>query len=142
LSGVAGLRERGFGAAWSRSRVFLQSVRPCGCTDVFCWGVAGAGLVLPATGLEFVAGGEADIVELMLRFQHIVHNSFMDTKPATRHPITCEFGGETHKATYWVAGKILTVATGRGGKSKQVGTMEPEVLARQLLLELVKAGKA
>jgi hypothetical protein len=107
----------------------------------FYWGVAGAWLVLPETDLELVAGGEAVIVELMPRIRHIVHNSFMDTKPATRHPITCEFDGETHKATYWVAGKILTVATGRGGKSKQVGTMEPEVLARQLLLELVKAGK-
>jgi hypothetical protein len=28
-----------------------------------------------------------------------------------------------------------------GGKSKQVGTMEPEALAKQLLLEMVKAGK-
>ena len=66
----------------------------------------------------------------------------MDTKPPSRHPIICEFDGETHKATYWVAGKILTVATRKGGHSKQVGTMEPEVLAKQLLLELVKAGKA
>ena len=98
--------------------------------------------MLPETGLAWVVGGEADIVQLMPRFQTIVHNPCMDTKPATRHPITCEFDGETHKATYWVAGKILTVATGKGGKSKQVGTMEPEVLARQLLLELVKAGKA
>jgi hypothetical protein len=141
LSGLAGLRERGFGAAWSRSRVFLQSVRPCGCTDFFI----GALPELPDCCLRQTSnwwlGGEAVIVELMPRIRHIVHNSFMDTKPATRHPITCEFDGETHKATYWVAGKILTVATGRGGKSKQVGTMEPEVLARQLLLELVKAGK-
>lgn len=97
--------------------------------------------MLPETGLELVAGGEADIVELMPRIRHIVHNSFMDRKPLPRYPVTCEFDGETHKATYWVAGKILTVATGKGGKSKQVGTMEPEVLARQLLLELVKAGK-
>lgn len=89
-----------------------------------------------------VVGGEVDIVELMPRIQHIVHNRFMDRKPLPRHPVTCEFDGETHKATYWVAGKILTVATGRGGNSKQVGTMEPEVLAKQLLLELVKAGKA
>ena len=106
------------------------------------WGFAGAGLTLPETCLAWVVGREADIVELMPRIQHIVHNLVMDTKPPTRYPITCEFDGETHKATYWVAGKILTVATGRGGKSKQMGTMEPEVLARQLLLELVKAGKA
>lgn len=50
--------------------------------------------------------------------------------------------GKTHKGTYWVAGKILTVSTGLGGKSKQVGTTEPEALAEQLLLDLVKAGKA
>lgn len=98
--------------------------------------------MLPQTHLAWLVGGEADIVQVMPRFQHIVDNRFMDTKPPRRHPITCEFDGEKHKATYWVAGKILTVATGRGGNSKQVGTMEPEVLARQLLLELVKAGKA
>ena len=98
--------------------------------------------MLPGTRREQVVGREADIVEGMLRIQHIVDNCFMNTKPPLRHPVTCQFDGETHKATYWVAGKILAVATGRGGKSKQVGTMEPEVLARQLLLELVKAGKA
>ena len=72
----------------------------------------------------------------------IGHNSTMDNDPPVRHPIACEIDGKTHKGTYWVAGKILTVATGGGGKSKQVGTMEPEALAMQLLRELVKAGKA
>ncbi len=66
----------------------------------------------------------------------------MDKNPPPRYPITCEFEDRTHKGTYWVAGKILTVATGGGGKSKQVGTMKPEQLAMLLLLELVKAGKA
>ena len=66
----------------------------------------------------------------------------MDRKPLPRHPITCEYQGKTHKGIYWVAGKILTVATGLGGKSKQVGTTEAEQLAKQLLLDLVKAGKA
>ena len=66
----------------------------------------------------------------------------MDTPPLPRHPVTCEVGSKTHKGTYWVAGKILTVATGWGGRSRQVGSMQPELLARQLLLELVKAGKA
>ena len=78
----------------------------------------------------------------MRRIEHIVHNRRMDTKPLPRYPITCEIDGKTHKGTYWVAGKILTVSTGLGGKSKQVGTMESEGLARQLLLELLKAGKA
>ena len=66
----------------------------------------------------------------------------MDTKQPSRHSITCEFEGQTHKGIYWIAGKILTVATGGGGKSKQVGTMKAEELAKQLLLDLVKAGKA
>jgi hypothetical protein len=78
----------------------------------------------------------------MRRIEHIVHNRCMDAKPLPRYPITCETDGKTHKGTYWVAGKILTVSTGLGGKSKQVGTMEPEALAKRLLLELVKAGKA
>jgi hypothetical protein len=66
----------------------------------------------------------------------------MDHPPPARHPVTCEIDGKAYKGTYWIAGKILTVATGGGGKSKQVGTMEPEALAMQLLRELVKAGKA
>jgi len=78
----------------------------------------------------------------MRRIEHIVDNRCMDTKPLPRYPITCETDGRTYKGTYWVAGKILTVSTGLGGKSKQVGTTEPEALEKQLLLELVKAGKA
>ena len=66
----------------------------------------------------------------------------MDSTPPKRHPVTCEVDGKTHQGTYWVAGKILTVATGLGGVSRQVGKMEPEVLAKQLLTELVRAGKA
>ena len=71
-----------------------------------------------------------------------VHNSAMSHSTQPRHPITCQIDGITYKGTYWVAGKILTVATGGGGKSKQVGTAEHEVLAKQLLLDPVKAGKA
>ncbi|MFH1869369.1 MAG: hypothetical protein ABIK82_11195 [Pseudomonadota bacterium] len=59
-----------------------------------------------------------------------------------RHPVTCEIDGKTYQGTYWVAGKILTVATGLGGKSKQVGSTHPEALAKQLLGELAKADKA
>ena len=76
------------------------------------------------------------------RIEHLVQNRCKELKPLPRYPITCEIDGKTHKGTYWVAGKILTVSTGLGGKSKQVGTMEPEALAKQLLLELIEAGKA
>ena len=65
----------------------------------------------------------------------------MDKEPP-RFPVTCEIDGKVYHGTYWVAGKILTVSTGMGGKSKQVGTTPPEALAKLLLQELAKEGKA
>ena len=59
-----------------------------------------------------------------------------------RSPITCEIDGKTYRGTYWVAGKILTVSTGMGGKSKQVGSTPVSILAEQLLKHLAKEGKA
>jgi hypothetical protein len=49
---------------------------------------------------------------------------------------------KTNRGNYWVAGKILTVSTGMGGKSKQVGSIPVEALAEQLLGELAKQDKA
>ena len=68
----------------------------------------------------------------------------MDKQSLPRFPISCEVDGVVHRGIYWIAGKILTVsvASGKGGKSRQVGAMEPAILAKQLLLELVKAGNA
>ena len=63
-------------------------------------------------------------------------------KVVPRIPITCEVDGKTYRGTYWVAGHILTVATGMGGKSKQVGSTPTETLAEQLLRAMVKEGKA
>lgn len=65
----------------------------------------------------------------------------MDQSPP-RYPVTTEINGKTYKGNYWVAGKILTVSTGMGGKSKQLGSTLAEVLAKQLLGELAKEGKA
>jgi len=65
----------------------------------------------------------------------------MDQAPQ-RYPVTCEFDGKTFKGSYWIAGKILTVATGLGGNSRQVGEMTAEALAKRLLLQLAKEGKA
>ena len=90
---------------------------------------------------EPVAGRASDQLLLGLSTLLIVHNGPMNDSPPPRHPITCEIDGKTFRGTYWVAGKILTVATGGGGKSKRVGTMEPGALAKQLLLNLVKSGK-
>lgn len=59
-----------------------------------------------------------------------------------RYPVTCEIDGKAHRGTYWIAGKILIVSTGRGGKSKQVGRTSAEALAKRLLRELAMEGKA
>jgi len=59
-----------------------------------------------------------------------------------RHPITCQVESKTYAGTYWVAGKILTVATGKGSKSRQVGAIAEEVLAKELLQFLAQEGKA
>jgi hypothetical protein len=63
-------------------------------------------------------------------------------KGVPRIPITCEVDGKTYRGTYWVAGHILTVATGMGGKSERVGSSVPQALAEQLLLQLAQEGKA
>ena len=65
----------------------------------------------------------------------------MDNNPR-RHPVSCEIDGKPYRGTYWVAGKILTVATGMGGKSTQIRGMPAEVLAKQLLQKLAKEGNA
>lgn len=65
----------------------------------------------------------------------------MNTTPS-RYPVTCELQGRIFRGKYWIAGKIMTVATGWGGKSRQVGAMPPATLAQHLLGELAKEGKA
>ena len=65
----------------------------------------------------------------------------MDKTPR-RYPVTCEIDGKARRGTYWVAGKILTVSTGMGGKSRQVGSTPAEILAQELLRELAREGKA
>ena len=60
----------------------------------------------------------------------------------TRHTVTCEIDGKTYRGNYWIAGKILVVSTGMGGKSKQVGSTPAEALAEELLQQLAKEGKA
>jgi hypothetical protein len=60
----------------------------------------------------------------------------------TRHTVTCEIDGKTHKGNYWVAGKILVVSTAKGGKSTQLGSDVPEALAERLLRQLAGQGHA
>ncbi len=65
----------------------------------------------------------------------------MDNEPQ-RYPISVKVDGKSYRGRFWVAGKILVVSTMKGGKSKQLGAEQPEVLAKRLLQELVKEGKA
>lgn len=88
---------------------------------------------------------EADDEKIRKRYTSTIFVSdrycTMDNNPP-RYPVTCEIDGKAHRGTYWIAGKILTVSTGMGGKSKQVGSTPAEILATQLLQELAKEGKA
>jgi len=59
-----------------------------------------------------------------------------------RYPIACDVDGKTYRGNYWVAGKILVVSTSMGGKSRQLGSMPPDALAKQLLENLAREGKA
>ena len=65
----------------------------------------------------------------------------MDKNPP-RYPVTCEIDAQTYKGNYSIAGKILTVSTGLGGKNRQIGLKPVAVMAEQLLEILAKEGKA
>jgi len=80
-------------------------------------------------------------IRTLLDSFNLVPDTSMDREPP-RFPVTCEIDAKAYRGTYWVAGKILTVSTGMGGKSKQVGATPPETLAKLLLQELAKEGKA
>ena len=66
--------------------------------------------------------------------------TLMNQEPQ-RHQISIESDGETHKGTYWVAGKIITVTNSVGSKSHQVGRMTEKYQAEQMLIAIVKEGK-
>ena len=97
-----------------------------------------------------MAGAELGLADCAgLFFVHVVHfrNHIirryhrMDQSPP-RYQVICDIDGKARRGTYWVAGKILTVSTGMGGKSRQVGTTPAEILAEELLRELAREGKA
>ncbi len=58
-----------------------------------------------------------------------------------KNTVAIEVNGKTHMAFYVVAKKIITVSTGLGSKSTQLGSLPPEHLARILLRELIQEGK-
>lgn len=65
----------------------------------------------------------------------------MDDKPP-RYPVSCEYEGRILRGTWWIAGRIMTVATGQGGRSALVAPMPAEEQAKALLRELARSGKA
>lgn len=59
-----------------------------------------------------------------------------------RFRVSYEIDGNTFEGNYWIAGKILVVSTAKGGASHQLGTSDPEALAKKLLRQLATEGKA
>ena len=62
--------------------------------------------------------------------------------PPAPHPTSIVIDVKAYTGTYTVAAKIITVSTGMGSKTTQVGGASAVFLARKLLGELVREGKA
>jgi hypothetical protein len=63
-------------------------------------------------------------------------------KESPRFPISVKVNRKTYRGAYWMAGNVLVVSTNKGGISESIGWHSPEPLAKQLLLELAKEGRA
>jgi len=59
-----------------------------------------------------------------------------------RGTVTITEGRIDYVAEYAVEKEMITVVAAHGSKSTQLGDSDPEVLARTLLREFIKAGKA
>ena len=66
----------------------------------------------------------------------------MKIPPPTPHPTSVVINGKTYTGTYIVAAKMITVTTGTSSKTAQVVAGSVVFLARKLLGELVREGKA
>ncbi len=53
-----------------------------------------------------------------------------------------EYQGKTYNASYYLQGGMITVQTAGGHKSTQLGGLRLKVLARMLLGQLIRTGKA
>jgi hypothetical protein len=53
-----------------------------------------------------------------------------------------EYKGKTYNASYHVHEGVITVQTARGQESTQLGGLRLKVLAKMLLEQLVRTGKA
>ena len=53
-----------------------------------------------------------------------------------------EYEGKTYNAFYYVQGAMITVQTARGQQSTQLGGLRLKVLAKMLLEQLIRTGRA
>ena len=58
------------------------------------------------------------------------------------HAIHIKLDGRTYAGTYVIDRKMLTVSTTYGRKTSEVGKLQHDTLAKQLLEELVREEKA
>ncbi len=57
-------------------------------------------------------------------------------------PVSIEVNGRTYNGVYTVDGSIISVSSAIGSKRTQIGGSSPKNLARVMLSELVREGKA
>ena len=62
-----------------------------------------------------------------------------DHRPTFVREVSVTIGDEIHNGTYFVQGSIVHVQSSFGAKATQVGNLPPEMIAKMLLSELVRA---
>ena len=64
----------------------------------------------------------------------------MSSTPQRSHPVRVEVDGQDYNASYTVQSRIVTVTYGQAERSRQLGGIAAEVLAMNLLRDMVKEG--
>jgi hypothetical protein len=62
-----------------------------------------------------------------------------DHRPTFAREVSVIIGDEIHHGTYFVQGSMVHVRWSFGAKATQVGNSPPEMIAKMLLSELVRA---
>ena len=63
-------------------------------------------------------------------------------RPPTSEEISVEFEGRTYSASYSISSKVVTVHAAFGSGSTQVGGSSAKIVARLLLLEILRGASA
>jgi hypothetical protein len=63
-----------------------------------------------------------------------------DHRPTFVREVSVTIGDEIHHGTYFVQGSMVHVQSSFGAKATQVGNSPPQMIAKMLLSELVRAG--